>query len=243
MDLSDLPQLAIRDVGAITDAAALSDDAAQLAADARSVSQLLSKLVQNKMFQDAVMVLANGLTKESAVLWAIKSAEQVLGKLPPEERGALSDAAQMLRGSAATAGLSDAAAQAAALQGPGAWAKQAASWAFDRADALLGAGPAQLYPVAVEGAVKLAAALMAGDWPLAKPPALPPPANALGSAGSTENPPGMPQPPPDLSAEDLLQAARRLNDLLGPFVKLGLAIAAGSVGADSLPASFAAPGV
>lgn len=225
---TSLPNLRPTAAADIAAGAGMSAAAQGVAAAAPSAPQALSALVENRMFLDAAVALSQGLTKESAVKWAIESARLVAAKLPSEELDAMAGAEAWLSSGGSAADQLEPALAATGMQGPGAWAAQAAQWAGGDAVGPLGGQSAPLYPAAVLGAVKLAAALVAQDWPLAPGAAPRPPegVSPAGFMGLADAFPGIGDLPP-LEAQQSASAA--LNDLLEPLVNLGLRIAAESL--------------
>jgi hypothetical protein len=210
--------------------APLSPPAVALAAGAQSVSAAIGLLVENRLFMDVLAALANGLTADSAVFWAVMAAKQVAHQLPPNEIDALAAAEDMLVVGPDSAADGLAAALAGAdMQGPGSWAAQAAAWAGKAADEI---GDLPLpYAKAVEAAVKLAAALTATDWPLAKPDLTAPALAVSWSADALGAPATMLAEKLESEtlevSSDAASPEQQLNALLEPFVELGMQIAKG----------------
>jgi hypothetical protein len=237
MSVPSLPSFSADISPALSEIGGLSGPAMDLVAGSQSVAQSLSALASDKLFQDAVVALSKGLTKEAAVLWAAESAKLVAAKLPASELDALAGVEDWLAGGGAGAveGLA-AALQGNEMQGPGGWAALAADWAAKAAE--IAPGEAPPYAKAVEGAVKLAAALTKNDWPLAEASQ-----GLQGLDGLVAMGQGMGLEAPDISglasgamdaaapiaqaAADAVPPEQALNDLLGPFVELGMQIAAG----------------
>jgi hypothetical protein len=227
---SSMPNIRPEVSASLAEIDGLSETATELTSDSQSVADAFAALVENNLFQDAVIALANGMTREAAVKWGGDAAKTVAAKLPDSELQALSGAEDWLAGDGDGEQL-DALLKDDAMQGPGAWAAQAAAWADDAAGAAEGEAPP--YGKAVESTVKLAAALTANDWPLYD-------AKAQSAAMDAE----LAAEPPDLGTDlggAAMEAAaaamssadqetpapeQQLNDLLKPFVELGLKIAA-----------------
>jgi len=235
MAMPSLPNISSAISPSLAEIGGLSETASALTAGSQSVAESLAALVDNKLFQDAVVALANGLTKEAAVKWAVEAGKVVAGKLPEAELDALAGAEQWLS-STDTADQLAGLLKDNAMQGPGAWAAQAAAWADMAAGAAEGEAPP--YDKAVGSAVKLAAALTANDWPLVE--------SALSEADLAAAVDGFSAPDLQIdvagAAADAASAMaagdagaptpeQQLNDLLKPFVELGLKIAAGQLGA------------
>lgn len=217
----------------------LSAAAEDAVAGAQSVSDAMAALVDNGLNQDALAALANGLNDESAVLFGVESAKMVGDKLPESELAALGAAEDWLAARpAAQAGL-DAVLTASPMDGPGAWAAQAASWAGETdALALEAQGGRPLTGKAVDAGVKLSAALTKNDYPLAPQQAAELAEMAEGLSVTTDGLAGevpameMPSAPemPDAAASATAAADAELNELLEPFVELGMKIASGQLG-------------
>lgn len=227
---SDIPP----DLGPVSE---LSAEASALAAAADTVAAAFNALKQNGLFTDLAVALANSLTRETAVLWAVDAAKVVMDKLPPTEADAVAAAEQVLAAPPdlqpdLAQQLADVAAKTG-MQGPGGWAAQAGAWAFDAA-AAAGDAPVPPYPAAVEAAVKLAAALTKNDWPLAPSTASPEVSAELGgvptlTAPAADSAPSAAAPASPAGDDESPEAA--LNQLLKPIVELGLKIAAGAFSA------------
>jgi hypothetical protein len=227
---SSMPNIRPEVSASLAEIEGLSGTAADLSSGSQSVADAFAALVGNKLFQDAVVALANGLTREAAVQWGVEAAKTVAAKLPDSELQALNGAEDWLTGDSSREEL-DALLKDDAMQGPGAWAAQAAAWADDAAGAAEGEAPP--YGKAVESTVKLAAALTANDWPLYD-------AQAQSAATDSELAAQSPDLGTELGAAAMEAAAaamssadqekpapeQQLNDLLKPFVELGLKIAA-----------------
>jgi len=256
MSGQDLPSFSPEISPDLADIVDLSQVALDLVSGSKSVAQSLATLVSNELFQDATVALANGLTKEAAVLWSVESAKMVADKLPESELEALSSAEDWLASGGAAADELAAALDGNEMQGPGGWAALAADWASKAWGLVTGEAPP--YAKAVVGAVKLAAALSKQDWPLFESPegVDAPDKSNLGStadaAGLVKDAVGLVKdvvaaqsesPAMDAAAsameaaESSASSEQALNDLLKPFVELGMKLAAESpppaVSADS----------
>lgn len=210
----------------------LSDMATELTSGSQSVSESLTALADNGLYQDAVTALSQGLEKDAAVSWAVESAKMVEEKLPAEETEALAAAQEWLASGGADSEQLATALEDNQMQGPGAWAALAADWAGKAQTAAAGEAP----PVdkAVESSVKLSAALTKSDWPLAEPGAA---ADAMEAAaegiggkaadagGAVSEAMDAAAPAAEAAAADTDSPEQALNDLLKPFVDLGMKIA------------------
>ncbi len=209
---------------AIAERVDLSPQAKQLLASGVSSSDYVKSLAKQGLSNDAAGFLAHGLEKKRGVQWAAESAKLVADKLPPEELKAMQVAQAWTGGATGEAELQQALGETK-FDGPGSWAAQAALWtakALEFAPPGGVAGP--LAPKAIDGAVKLAAAINQGARPQSLQPVQQPGQSSLPTAAATQMMEqaieGAATP---LSAQD--QAA--LNTALEPFVELGLRLAAG----------------
>jgi hypothetical protein len=227
MNASSLPNIRADVSPSLAGIDGLSAAVADVTTGAGTLAESFAALMDNHLFQDAVVALANGMTKEAAVKWSVEAAKTVADKLPDGELQALEAAEDWLAsGGAADAGPLQDLLQDNAMQGPGAWAAKAADWS-DQAAASDAIAP---YGKAVEAAVKLAAALTASDWPLSE---------SAASEAAEAGVDGMSAMQQELAAGDVDAGAvsdaagdgptpeQQLNDLLKPFVEQGLKIAAG----------------
>ena len=210
----------------------LTPAASQQLAPGMSSSDFAKSLATQGLNNDAVGFLANGLENKLGVRWAAESAQLVADKLPPEEVQAMEAAQAWAQGSGEETDLAQAL-DDTQFNGPGSWAAQAALWTAKAVQFAPPAGiPVPLAPKAIEGAVKLAAALNQGVQLPSPSPAQPPAVKAVPLTQPTEMiklavkelmAKAIETPTPSISPQE--QAA--LNDALAPFVDLGLRLAAG----------------
>jgi len=190
-------------------------------------SQYLAALQERQMGDEMVKFMAHGLPDKQGVLWAVRSAEMVADKVSVEDAQAMQAAKSWVENPNAKS--QAAAASAAArtnLQGPGAWAAQAATWAqLATPGALPASGGAfpRLTPHAVSAAVLLASAIAAGPKPAAskrtEPAPSPPDLPVQPVAGRPAAP--LPVIPPKVQTQ-MFKAQQ-------PFIALGLDLASGKV--------------
>jgi len=134
------------------------------------------------MGNEMVNTMAHGMPDREGVLWASKSAGQVSDKLPPEEVEAMKAADLWAKNpTPANQAAAAAAASKTGLRGPGGLAAQGAAWAQPAPQAVAAPGApamavpeARMTPMAVSGAVLLAAATKA--YPEKVTPTFQPPA-------------------------------------------------------------------
>ena len=205
-----------------------SPAAQQLLTPQQTPSQYLSALQEKQMGDEMVKTMAHGLPDREGVHWAAQSAEKVSDKLPPDDVQAMK-AAQAWAKNPTEANQAAAAAAAAKtnLQGPGALAAQGAAWAQPSTPAAAPAGvvPAvpRLTPLAVSGAVLLAAAIKANPAlaapkaPALQAPTLPAQVPATPQLAATQVAP--PTVPPSVQAQMFKEQH--------PFIALGLDVASG----------------
>ncbi len=208
---------------AIADRLDLSPQAKQLLAPGVSSGDYVKSLAKQGLSSDAAGFLAHGLEHKRGVQWAAESAELVADKLPPEELKAMELAQAWTKGAAGEADLQQALGETR-FDGPGSWAAQAALWTAKALEFTpLGGMAGPLAPKAIDGAVKLAAAINQGAEPQSSQPVQQPGQDPLPTASATQmmelaleatNTP--------LGPED--QAA--LNSALEPFLELGFRLAA-----------------
>jgi len=224
MKASTLLNLVAPTALAIAEQVDLSPQAQELLARGLSSSDYVKALAEQDLNSDAVGFLANGLKERQGVRWAAESASMVSDKLPPEEVEAFKAAEAWAKGQAMEGDVQEALSKTQ-FAGPGSWAAQAALWADQGLDFASAAdGPAmKLAPKAIDGAVRLAAAVKAHAW---SPPAQGPqddPGSGLTASGSQLVAAASDAGNAPLSPEEVAAA----NKVLKPFVDLGLRIAAG----------------
>lgn len=225
MTVSSLSNLVAPTAQRIAEQVDLSPQAHRLLARGLSSSDYVKALAKQGLNSDAVGFLANGLKEQQGVQWAAESARLVSDQLPPEEVNALEAAAAWAKGHAMEGDVQGALSETQ-FAGPGSWAAQAALWAATGLDFASAAdGPAiKLAPKAIDGAVRLAAAVKADAW---SPPTQGPqgdPDTGLTAAASQAGAAASDAVGAPLSSEDVAAA----NNVLKPFVDLGLRIAEGS---------------
>ena len=132
-------------------------EALQLLTPQQSPSEYLAVLQEKQMGAEMVKTMAHGLSDREGVMWAAKSAGKVSEHLPEEEIQAMQAAQAWAQNPSEPArAAAEAAVAKTNLQGPGAWAAQAAAWS--KADAQ---PSARLTPHAVSAAVMMASAIAA----------------------------------------------------------------------------------
>ncbi|HWA24629.1 MAG TPA: hypothetical protein VG734_03065 [Lacunisphaera sp.] len=208
---------------AIAEVAGPSDAAKQALAMAKTPPDYLAALQEKKLGPDMIKAMAHGMSDRASVMWAAKSAEKVSAKLPPAEVEAMQAALAWVKDPSEAAQAAAAAAAAKAdLQGPGAWAAQAAAFAGTKDKAL-----PRLAPPAVSAAVLMAAAIEAFPKHAIPKPKIPsvelPAAVVEGAAAvapalAAANVPAVTVPARVLAKEFQSQQ---------PFIALGLDIASG----------------
>lgn len=223
----ELPNLTRELASAVAERAGLSPEArALLASNADDPSAFIEGLAARGMNDDAVASLAHGMSERRGVQWAAASARKVEAKLPPAELEALGVTETWVTDGAPDATLARVIDQAGPA-GPGSWAAQAARWSAQSAKLPASAGvpAAPLSPKAVEGAVRLAAAVEAGSLQL---PASLPTFDAASLTSALARPELAQAAAPVLPAQLAPAQLTAMNDALAPFVKLGMQIASGA---------------
>ncbi len=203
-------------------------------------SQYLNALQDQRMGTEMVNTMAHGMPDREGVLWASKSAGQVADKLPPTEVEAMKAADAWAKNpTPANQAAAAAAASKANCRGPGALAAQGAAWAQPApAASPAGAAPAaaasgaRLTPLAVSGAVLLAAATKAYPdkvVPSFKAPALEAPKLNAPTLEAPKLPvPSLETPAPPAAAPPELQTHTFKQQQ--PFIDMGVDIAGGKTG-------------
>ncbi|MCP3869540.1 MAG: hypothetical protein GY703_15875 [Gammaproteobacteria bacterium] len=208
----------------------LEPESREMLAKEPSTSGFLKQLIQNDQFIDAVALLAYALTDEKAVRWAAEAAKAVNDFLPPEEVSATASAVAASDGSITREELEQTLSETH-FQGPGAWAAQAALWALQARDKSDEQRVAELIPKAVEGAVRLAAALQAESYTI---PEVPVPELTMPDIPqySIEQPELIPEVDEQMLADvvppqvDVETDPEAVNRALAPFLDMGMQIAA-----------------
>jgi hypothetical protein len=191
-------------------------------------AEYLGVLEENKLSNDAVNLLANGMPERESTWWACQSSRKVADKLNPEDTAALAAAEAWVKHPTYDTGAAAAAAAAKTdFSGPGGWAAQAAAWSQEAAQAAKAAEGAKaaaaapnLTASAVAGAVLLAAGLT-------KRPAMPAANKPVIEMPALES---LPLPPLETPAATTVIPPvdqDKLAKLLQPFIDLGKDVASG----------------
>jgi hypothetical protein len=227
---AQLPKITAPTAAQIAQTSQPNSAAQQLLNPQQTPSQYLNVLHEKQMGDEMVKTMAHGMPDREGVWWASQSAEKVSDKLPPDDLQAMKAAQAWAKNpTEATQAAAAAAAAKTNLQGPGALAAQGAAWAQPTTPpaAPAGAVPAapRLTPLAVSGAVLLAAAIKANPA-LAAPAVQAPTLQAPALAAPTFQAPQLAATqavPPTVPPEVQAQTFREQH----PFIALGLDVASG----------------
>ncbi len=202
----------------------LSQQARQQLGPGVSSSDYAKSLAKQGLINDAAGFLAHALEKKLGVQWAAESAGLVADKLSPEELEAMQMARAWTKDSAGAAELQQTLGETR-FDGPGSWAAQAALWTAKALEFTPPGGvTGPLAPKAIDGAVKLAAAIQQGARPQALQPVQQPGQDFLPTAAA---PRVLEQAREAANTRLSPQDQAALNTALEPFVELGLRLAAG----------------
>ena len=125
----ELPRISERSAAELCKECKPDPAALQLLNPQQTPAQFLAVLQERNLGSDMVKVLAQGLPDREGVAWAVRCALKVADKLPPADALAMQAAQAWVEAPTAERQVAAAAAaERAELQGPGAWAAQAAAW-------------------------------------------------------------------------------------------------------------------
>ena len=132
VDVGPLAKLADRQMAELADHTPLTDDGKPLLDPAQSARDLIARLVEEKLWIDAVSVLAHAMPKREAVWWGALIARQALPEPPDRKELMTLEAAEAWVRKPSEEARQVALARGGAIRdtnAPSAWAAVAAGWA------------------------------------------------------------------------------------------------------------------
>ncbi len=219
-----LPKITLPTAAQIAQSSQPGAAAQQLLTPQQTPSQYLAALQEKQMGDEMVKTMAHGLPDKEGVMWAAQSAGKVADKLPATDVQAMQAAQAWAQNpSPATQAAAAAAAAKTDLQGPGAWAAQAAAWAKPDVPAAT-----RLTPHAVSAAVLLASAIAANPKltaPKVQVPAPTLPASAMPAVEVPQAAAPQSGPPPAIPPKVQAQTFKSQH----PFIAMGIDLASGKL--------------